>query len=142
MGGSNSSMNMPGMSTGGAGSDPAAVMSHAASSHDAMAGMAMSHASAAHGAVNLLPEWGGILGTILFVLVAVSHVHHLATTGGERDAVACVSRADGGRDGVHVRAVIPARAGDPGAVTGSWYSPRRHCFPGYGRWAAEVVRRT
>lgn len=58
--------------------------SQAASAHGGMAGMAMSHAAATHATVNLLPEWLGILGTTLFVLVAVSHVRHLAMTGGQR----------------------------------------------------------
>jgi hypothetical protein len=77
-------MNMPGMSIGGGGSDSAAAMTHVASSRDGMSGMAMSHASGGHGVVNLLPEWVAILGTIMFVLVALSHVRHLAMTGGER----------------------------------------------------------
>jgi len=83
MGGSDSSMNMPGMSMGGGGAHSAGA-SQAGSTHGGMAGMAMSHAPGTHGVVNLLPEWLGVLGTILFVLVAVSHVRHLAMTGGQR----------------------------------------------------------
>lgn len=83
MGGSSSSVKMPGMSMGGAGSHPA-VATHSGSMHGGMGGMSISHAAGAHGAVNLLPEWLGILGAILFVMVAVSHLRHLAMTGGQR----------------------------------------------------------
>jgi hypothetical protein len=41
--------------------------------------MASTHASA-----NLLPEWLGILGAVMFLLIAGAHLGHLAMTHGER----------------------------------------------------------
>jgi hypothetical protein len=75
VGGSTTPMNMPGMSMGGS--------SSTASHHAAMPGMVMGHAGGAHG-VNLLPEWLGIVGVAVFVLIAISHLRHLAMTTGER----------------------------------------------------------
>lgn len=72
MAGSNSSMNMPGMSMGSGASHPSG----------AMHGMTMG--APVHGTVSLLPEWVGIVGVIVFALVAVSHLRHLAMTSGER----------------------------------------------------------
>jgi hypothetical protein len=57
MGGSSTAMNMPGMSMGHPGG---------------------------HTTVNLLPEWLGIVGVVLFALIALSHLRHLAMTNGER----------------------------------------------------------
>jgi hypothetical protein len=57
MGGSTTAMNMPGMSMGQPGG---------------------------HATVNLLPEWLGIAGLVLFGLIALSHLRHLATTNGQR----------------------------------------------------------
>lgn len=77
MGGSTAPMNMSGMSMGGSsgGASP-----HA---HMAMPGVVMGHAGGAH-AINLLPEWLGIVGVGIFVLIAISHLRHLAMTTGER----------------------------------------------------------
>ena len=78
MGGSNTPMNMPGMSMGGSSSGGSQDATHAA-----MPGMVMGHAGGAHG-VNLLPEWLGIVGIVIFLLIAISHLRHLAMTSGER----------------------------------------------------------
>jgi Domain of unknown function (DUF5134) len=48
-------------------------------------GMAMGHAGpGAHAALNLRPEWIGIVGVVLLLLVAGSHARHLVMTSGER----------------------------------------------------------
>jgi Domain of unknown function (DUF5134) len=73
-------MNMPGMSMGSSSSDG----SPHASAHSAMPAMVMGHAGGGHGIVNLLPEWLGIVGVAVFVLIAISHLRHLAMTSGER----------------------------------------------------------
>jgi Domain of unknown function (DUF5134) len=79
MGGSGMPMNMQGMSMGGSSSGG----SHHASAHSAMTGMVMAHGGG-HGVPNLLPEWIGIAGAALFLLIAFSHLRHLAMTSGER----------------------------------------------------------
>jgi hypothetical protein len=79
MGGSTTPMNMPGMSMGSSSSGGSA---HSTMS-SAMPGMSMAHAGAHH-TVNLLPEWLGIAGVVLFALIALSHLRHLAMTNGER----------------------------------------------------------
>jgi hypothetical protein len=65
-------MNMQGMSMGGdAGSGSY--------------GMSMGHmAGGAHATVNLLPEWLGIVGVVMFLLIAGSHFGHLLMVSGER----------------------------------------------------------
>ena len=72
-------MNMPAMSMGG----PSAGGSHHAAASP-MSGMAMGHGSGGHDIVNLLPEWLGIAGAVIFLLIAFSHLRHLAMTSGER----------------------------------------------------------
>jgi len=74
----NGSMAMPGMKMGG-GSGGTGVH-HASSS--AMTGMAMGQAG--HRVVNLLPEWLGILGTVIFIAIALSHLRHMRMSRGER----------------------------------------------------------
>ncbi len=49
-----------------------------------MDGMSMGQPLAVHETLNLLPEWIGVVGTLVFVLVAASHLLHLAQTSGER----------------------------------------------------------
>jgi hypothetical protein len=78
MGGSTAPMNMPGMSMGGLSSGASHHGQHPAP------GMALAHSGAGHGAVNLLPEWLGIVGVAIFLLIAISHLRHLAMTSGER----------------------------------------------------------
>ena len=46
--------------------------------------MVMGHAGGSHGMINLLPEWLGIAGVAMFVLIALSHLRHLLMTSGER----------------------------------------------------------
>jgi Domain of unknown function (DUF5134) len=46
--------------------------------------MAMGHAAAPHDTLNLLPEWLGIAGVAMFLLIAASHLLHLVTSSGER----------------------------------------------------------
>jgi hypothetical protein len=65
-------MNMQGMSMGG----DAGSGSH---------GISMGHmAGGAHASVNLLPEWLGIVGAVMFLLIAGSHLGHLLMVSGER----------------------------------------------------------
>ncbi|OJU84648.1 MAG: hypothetical protein BGO11_11230, partial [Solirubrobacterales bacterium 70-9] len=47
-------------------------------------GMAMGHMASTHASANLLPEWLGILGAVMFLLIAGAHLGHLAMTHGER----------------------------------------------------------
>lgn len=47
-------------------------------------GMAMGHAVGTHASLNLLPEWLGIVGVVMFILVAGSHLRHLVMASGER----------------------------------------------------------
>ncbi len=47
-------------------------------------GMTMGHAGGAQGALDLLPEWLGIVGVVIFILIAGSHLRHLAMASGER----------------------------------------------------------
>lgn len=44
----------------------------------------MSHTDGTHGMVNLLPEWLGVAGVAIFLLIAIAHLRHLAMTSGER----------------------------------------------------------
>jgi uncharacterized protein DUF5134 len=81
-------MKMRGMKTHGSsmggGGGGAPRVHHGGAMHPAV-GMAMGHAGAgAHAALNLLPEWLGITGVVLFLLVAGSHARHVAMTSGER----------------------------------------------------------
>lgn len=63
---------MKGMAMGGA---------DGAGSHH---GMTMGHLGGSQGAVDLLPEWLGIVGAVVFLLIAGAHLGHLAMSGGER----------------------------------------------------------
>jgi hypothetical protein len=49
-----------------------------------MSGMSMGHTAVAHQTLNLLPDWIGVLGTAMFILIAGSHLLHLMRTSGER----------------------------------------------------------
>lgn len=49
-----------------------------------MHGMAMEHAAGAGAGPDLLPEWLGIAGAVMFLLIAGAHLGHLAMTSGER----------------------------------------------------------
>lgn len=49
-----------------------------------MPGMSMDHTAVAHHTLNLLPEWIGVLGTLMFLLIAGSHLLHQVRTSGER----------------------------------------------------------
>lgn len=49
-----------------------------------MPGMTMGHAAGAPATLNLLPEWLGIVAAVMFILIAGSHLRHLATASGER----------------------------------------------------------
>jgi Domain of unknown function (DUF5134) len=80
MGGSSMPMNMPGMSMGSSSSGG----SRHVSVHSSMPGMVMGHTGGGHGVLNLLPEWLGIVGVAVFLLIALSHLRHLAMTSGER----------------------------------------------------------
>ena len=53
---------------------------------------------------DLLPLWIGVAWTVVFLAVAASHLRHMAPTHRPATTVAFVSRTDGGRHGVHVRA--------------------------------------
>jgi hypothetical protein len=48
-----------------------------------MNGMSMGHAAGGN-ALNLLPEWLGIVGVAVFLLIAGSHLLHLLSSSGER----------------------------------------------------------
>lgn len=68
--------------SGGAGGAPG--VHHGGASHPTV-GMVMGHGGAgAHAALSLLPEWLGITGVVVFLLVAGSHARHLVLTSGER----------------------------------------------------------
>ncbi len=47
-------------------------------------GMAMGHVVGSHTTLNRLPEWVGIVGVLVFILVAWSHLRHLVMASGER----------------------------------------------------------
>jgi hypothetical protein len=81
MGGSASKMNMP---VGGASALHHGGRLHAfASSHAAAQGMRAAHTMGIHPAV---PVWLGIVGAVMFLGIAASHLRHLANTEGQRRA--------------------------------------------------------
>lgn len=47
-------------------------------------GMAMGHLGSVGATPDLLPDWLGIIGAVIFLLVAGAHLGHLAMTSGER----------------------------------------------------------
>jgi uncharacterized membrane protein HdeD (DUF308 family) len=59
-----------------------------ASAHQTAAGargLSLHHGgSGMHAAINLLPEWLGIVGVVVFLGIAASHLRHVARTDGQR----------------------------------------------------------
>jgi hypothetical protein len=82
MASSSSKMNMPGMPAVTASAARHADHANSAvSSHSAMSTMVMGHGVTLHAVV---PEWLGIAGAAMFLVIAASHVTHLIKTAGER----------------------------------------------------------
>jgi hypothetical protein len=85
MSGSPSNIYMPGMSMGRVSApDRVAGIPDLAAQRLGMSADTSAHRIAVHAAMSLIPEWLGVAGAAVFLMIACAHLLHMAHTSGQR----------------------------------------------------------